>query len=611
MEFLETLLPDFDQDWIVQCEAVVSTNGGIPPSIAVPVHHGRVSYAFQGTIVSQENRSAMKEYLDARRSDIFSRFVVLHYLWAAAHASAPQDCLNADDLLNGGLDAAQVAANERLRRAVRPILDDFVDQLPPESIPTAEQVMWEFNQAVILLHWERLKRLAEQYRKVTDQPADTSDLMLARALWLPNSEFWAEFILALVSGAQAANMFWEEFIERGYQGVHFLSSCFPPESHKPALSKAAVIEAIACLEKVQSESLGPHWGILADCRAMVGAPEECAKIWEQHGVEILKPAADLTGRPADEILLLPSYQFPIADLWAEAGRSDKEIQVLESLRRQHPRLAGVNRRLAECYLQTDKPDFDAAIQRVQEEAGCDEAFSEDSIVRLLLRQCGNADEADRRLKEAREKYENSPSSGGQRTAIRNVLQLSWKPFVGLSPRVQEDWVKGLQWCYGEHTPDFDETERAEEAIYRCCRAFENHLRERLFEPLCEAALPTEIKLLPNAFEPLRSFLEKRSAIALTAMLDAVSNAGPSVSGVVKRLWDLLGKRSFNPYELRSKKYLDIARIRNRNVHESRPMLSGLTLGDARHCIELCTEFLSVLETPPPRPGRPSGTLQGR
>ena len=55
----------------------------------------------------------------------------------------------------------------------------------------------------------------------------------------------------------------------------------------------------------------------------------------------------------------------IADLWAESARPDKEIEALELLRSSHPRLVGVNRRLAECYLHMDKPDLDVAIRRLK------------------------------------------------------------------------------------------------------------------------------------------------------------------------------------------------------------------------------------------------------
>jgi hypothetical protein len=52
---------------------------------------------------------------------------------------------------------------------------------------------------LILRRPERRKRLADQYTKTANQPLNDSHLMLARALWLPNSKIWTEFILTLVS----------------------------------------------------------------------------------------------------------------------------------------------------------------------------------------------------------------------------------------------------------------------------------------------------------------------------------------------------------------------------------------------------------------------------
>ncbi len=159
------------------------------------------------------------------------------------------------------------------------------------------------------------------------------------------------------------------------------------------------------------------------------------------------------------------------------------------MRRQ--RLVGVNRRLAECYLRMNPPDLERATQRLRDEVGADEAFSEDSIVRLFLHQYERNWEVERQLSEAREKYESSPGSFGQRTAIRNVLRLAWYPFSRLSQDVQEDWLTGLWWCFGDHPPQFDETERGEYAVTRCTRALETHLREKLFEPLKQLATDWE------------------------------------------------------------------------------------------------------------------------
>jgi hypothetical protein len=203
----------------------------------------------------------------------------------------------------------------------------------------------------------------------------------------------------------------------------------------------------------------------------------------------------------------------IADLWAESARPDKEIEALELLRSSHPRLVGVNRRLAECYLHMDKPDLDVAIRRIEEEAGCDEAFSGDSIVRLLLHQCGRSSEAKRQLDEARVQYESSSMSLGQRTAIHNVLKLSWTPFSTMSPDVpdvpdvQGDWTVGLWWCYGEHPAQYDEIERAGYAVSKCCLALETHIREMLFEPLRRIVTQTESRQLPDNHAALKSFLQ--------------------------------------------------------------------------------------------------------
>jgi len=88
---------------------------------------------------------------------------------------------------------------------------------------------------------------------------------------------------------------------------------------------------------------------------------------------------------------MPEYQFEIANLWQQAGHTDKEIEVLEFLRGRFPRLQGVNRRLGDCYALTG--DLDAAALRYQDEAYCDEAFKEDKIVRALLWKCGNREES--------------------------------------------------------------------------------------------------------------------------------------------------------------------------------------------------------------------------
>ncbi|MGD0362659.1 MAG: hypothetical protein ABSC93_17410 [Bryobacteraceae bacterium] len=607
----DNLLPRFDDTWTAECDAVVSNNGGSPPHVACPPYPNYETYA-DPSVLDDENQAAMVEFLKRRGSDMLGRFAVLRYLWAASVSSVPSDGGWAFSRDGGAWpvdDHEGDLANEALRANAKRILDHFAEQLPPEGVLAPEQAMWEFKQAFLLFPW-RLARLAEQYRRLTSQSSDESNLMLARALWLPNSKVGPRVILLVVCGIEADKLPWDGFIEHGYQGVDFFGTCIPPESHEEFRSRDTVIEAIACLTKVRNDARGPHWGILADCHAMVGSPEECAKIWERHGCEILKPAADFHQRKAEDLLLLPEYQLRIADLWAEGSRPDKEVEVLDALRSRHPRLAGVNRRLAERYLHMDMPDLDAATRCVQDEAGCDEAFSEDPIVRLLLHQCGRSEEAKLQLDEARSRYENNAASIGQRTAIYNVLKLSWSPFGKLSPDVQGDWTAGLWWCYGEHSPQFDEIDRAGDAVLKCCRALEPHLRETVFEPLRKNVTPAEREQLPDGHAALKSFL-RGSYIDLGAMLEAVDSADSTRPGVYKKLSDLLSKKTPKPLDLKKVKYREICTIRNAVAHESRKDISGATIERARRCAELCHEFLSILELPMappaavPRPGPPS------
>ena len=140
---------------------------------------------------------------------------------------------------------------------------------------------------------------------------------------------------------------------------------------------------------------------------MTGMPGRCAAIWEKHGVEILTPVTQAVGRLPADAVFLPDYQFPIADLWEEAGRIDKVIETLELIRSRHPALQGVSRRLADYYLR--RGDVETAGQCIRDEAKRDEIFREDSIVRLFLWECGNPQEADRRLMEAQAGYESSPT----------------------------------------------------------------------------------------------------------------------------------------------------------------------------------------------------------
>lgn len=613
MEFSQTLMPRFDESWIAQCETVVTNSGGKFPHIIHDPYPGETTYAYP-SVVDEENQAAMEAYLRCHHSDMVSRFAVLRYLRAASLASVPSDGGWASTADGGFIkvdDDEGDAANEALWASALKVLADFADRLAPESIATAEQAQWEFKQAFLMFRWERVMRLAHWYARLAGLSTDDLNLLLGRALWLPNSHFWADLVKTWVTSDETEDVLWERFLDGDPLHVSIQAFFTHAESHPAAISEGAVLDAVASFRKVRPEVMGAHWGILADCYAMTHEPGACAELWEEHGVKVLTALADSVGRSAAEILSATEFQLQMADLWATAHRPQKEIEVLESLRTSAPRLQGINRRLADCYIRAG--DLNAATERIKDEAHCDKAFSEDPIVRLLLRQCGSAEEADRQLKEAREKYENSSVSGGQRSAIGNVLQLVWKPFAGLSSSVKEDWIKGLHWCYGEHPSSFDETERAEEAVFRCSRALEVHLRETLFEPLRQAVTPTEVQLLHNAFGPLRAFLEKRSTVTLAVMLDAVASAGPTVPGVIKRLWDLLAKKSAKPHEFRGKKYLDITPIRNRDMHESRPTVSLVTMEEARRCIELCTEFLTLLETPPPllRPGLPPSASQRR
>src|SRR5581483_6173598 len=174
LKFLETLLPPFNDEWIARCAAAVHAKGGIPPHIATPVHPNETTYAFRATITDEPNIRAMEAFLRTHQDDLSSRFTVLHYLYAASCASAPGDRItdNLDALMNGGWQEAQDEADQELRSALRPILNDFVERLSPESISTPDQAMWEFKQALILGRPERLKRLADQYRKTANQPPD-------------------------------------------------------------------------------------------------------------------------------------------------------------------------------------------------------------------------------------------------------------------------------------------------------------------------------------------------------------------------------------------------------------------------------------------------------
>jgi hypothetical protein len=582
MEFSD-FPPAFDDGWIAECNALVESAGGIPPHI----NYGSVKTCAHAVVIDADAKAVMEQHLQEHGSDMASRFAVLRYFWIAKQASGAPDCE----------DAAEKAVRDDAREACR----DLIEQLAPENIASPEEALWEFKQAFILGEWKRLQRLAG-HKDLAGFSSDDLNLLLGRAIWLCNSRHWASVVLSLVTGRQGDELPWEPLIDGDQLQVCNFAGA-PPESHEAA-DQRSVLDAMACLRKVRPETMGPHWGILADCEMMVGRPGQCAEIWERHGAEILKPVAQALGRMPVDVLSTPDYQFPIADLWDEAGRADKVIETLEALRSRRPRLQGVNRRLVDCYMRGG--DLETATQRAMDEAKCDEVFREDGIVRLLLRQCGRAEEAERRLKAAQEKYESSPFSTGQRTAIGNVLQLTWKPLARLSRDVQSRWIMALHWCYGEHPSAFSDTERAGLAIRDCSLALETHLKETLFEPLRDGATPTEVRMLPERFQKLKAFLAG-GQINLGEMLHAVAQASPAIPGTIKKLWDVLNKRSTKPSAWQDRKYLEIPSIRNRNAHDCRPGITGISIEEAEHCIELCQEFLTLLETPPspaPRPGQP-------
>ena len=418
---------------------------------------------------------------EKQASDMVSRFTVLRFLWTAWIAQRA----------SGQSEDEEDVADKATRVEAHKDLLEFVDRLAPESIATPEQAMWEFKQAFILFHWERLKRLGGRYQTLAGLSNDDLNLLLGRALWLSNSWHWAKVILSSVSGHQTEDLAWEPFIDGDQLLVSSLAG-LPPESHGAALSKDLVLESIACLRKVQPESMGPHWGILADCEAMTGMPGQCAEIWEKHGIEILKPVAHANGRSPADILSLPDYQFPIANLWKEAERTNKVIKTLELLRGRYP---GVNRTLVDCYLRIG--DLETATLRAQDEAKDDEVFREDSIVRLLLRQCGKAEEAERHLKRKRKRntrvVPTVPGRGQQSGSAPHDLEA----LRSVVADVQSRWVMALHWCYGEHPAAFSDTEWAGRAIGDCTVAFEIHLQETLFEPLRRAVTETEIDSLPG------------------------------------------------------------------------------------------------------------------
>ena len=107
-------------------------------------------------------------------------------------------------------------------------------------------------------------------------------------------------------------------------------------------------------------------------------------------------------------------------------------------------------------------------------------------------------------------------------------------------------------------------------------------------------------------QSLRSFLDRNDKdphIELAAMIDAVASADPSSFRVLTKLYDLL--RGCPRRELRDEKYKQIAGYRNPPSHDARQAVTGVSIKNARSCIELCVEYFSLLESPPPSPPRPA------
>ncbi len=588
MEFPNTL-PGFDEGWISQSDAIVAAHGGIPPHLS----YRRADYEVDAgrILVDDEIEKAIADHVQRRGSDLPSRFAALNYLWTADCAGFARSCEEDDD--DSPVPVSGRVAHMALRR--------LVDRLDPESISTPEQAAWEFKQALILGNGDRLRRLGERRRALGGMSSDDLNLLMGRAFWFPNSQHWASFY-AQVAGVpvRVGDASWEAVLDGDRLAVS-QAAALPPETHEPQ-DRDLIVDAIASLRKVSPGSMGPHWGILADCEAMTDSPDQCASIWEQYGAEILQPFAETEKCSGASLLSLPDYQLRIADLWEEADRPEKAIETLESLRRTRPRLQGVNRRLVELYI--GRNDLDLAVRRLRDEADCDEVFHADSIVRLALWAQQDSEEARAKLLEQRDRYQSYSSNVGQRTAIRNVLCLVWRPFDQLSPSVQEDWVRGLWWCHGEHSGELSESERARDAVTNCARALETHLREKVFERLRETAKPTDVGCLPKGLQNLQDYLKRNKAqVELGVMLDAVQSSSPTSSGVAKALWDLLCKRSSNPHSLRDPRFDRIRKLRNSASHDSR---LGPSIEEAKECLRLCEEFLSILEQPPqprPVPGR--------
>jgi hypothetical protein len=576
--------PVFDNLWIAQHEANAAENNGIPPNI----FSGRVAFReFASLAVLDDELSAqLEKHLQESHDDLVGRYTVLHFL----------RCIWTDIRLDEYVE-------ERAKADARNFLIKFLSRLEPDLVRTAPHAMWELKQAWLLREYERLGRLCQRYARLAEGTGEDEDLLLGRAYWLWQCE---DRFKALPKTDATDCFVWEAVIE-GHTLLVSSLVLFPPEAEN-AEGDANLIDAKACFEKAAiSRDLGVYWGLLADCAAKTSDPGRAASIWEDHWKEIIEPFADTVGVPVVDLGLPEEWQFQIADLWERAGRTDKEIQSLELLRANGRGLQWVNERLARIYFR--QGDDALGYARLREAADCDPALGEDTYVSAALRAHFLYSEmlANRR-KQMLEGHGDSPAISSQRGMIQIILQLCWKPFSNMSERVREDWIRALLWCYGDHGEAYGFVERASWSVFSCNRAFESHLRERLFDPLRDRVVPSETVQLPDHMA-LRLFLEKGKHIGLGKMLDSISAAHEGSGYLVfQKLWTLLRECSSAPFKLREgKRWQPLRDIRNPNDHDSRRPSS---IEEAKVFVALCQEFVEILEDAPKpshtstKPGRP-------
>jgi len=557
MDPLDTIPPVFDGEWISKHEAIARDAGGIPPCI--DRYNGWCFGDPWGFPTLDDELSAQLEnHLREWDNDLVSRFTVLSFL-----------CRNYIDLPSDAL--AEDSSKERAKT----FLLRFMNQLEAGQIQTAQHAMWELKQAWLFKDLERLRGTGRRYVQLA---GGDLNLLLGRSFWLRQSDHRFE---------------WESIIE-GETWAISLAVLFPPEPHCDIPDAGSVIYAKGCFEEVERvapNNLGVHWGLLAHCAAMAGDPGRAASIYEEHWKEICQPGvafvADASDIPLDELQILPpECQEIMADLWESAHQPDKVIESLEALRKVHPRRQGVNRRLAEIYARQMNDGL--AFEHLRAEADCDEVFGEDPVVSFALR----SGIAFRELQVLRERFENKPAITEQIARIRTNLQSGWSPFSAMSGQIREDWTWGILWCEGELETTF-ETVRPQITVFSCARAFENHLREQIFEPLRAKVLI----LMKNPSLPdgeWRRFVEQ-GRIELGTMLNLISDAGEGTGCVpLQELWRLLKERSSRPAPLRDGRWQRIRVIRNQYSHNAQ---AG-SMAEARELVALCKDFLAMLEDPP-------------